>query len=373
MSDTYDAVIIGGGIIGATTAWRLAQGGRQVALLERGRIGGEASSAAGGILVPENSPGLDPALLEFWKVSHAMYPEFVAETRELTGHAFEYRVPGRIVAGFDDADIARLRERHALQAAGGIRASWVSAAETREAEPSLSPDVRGALFFPDHGLVDNPRFTRALGDAARLAGATVVENCVVTGLTLNDERVRGVETAIGSYGAAVVVNCAGSWSGRVDSRVRQPVRPAKGQMLAVDRGSLVMRHMVEGGGIAVVPRADGRTQLGATVHDVGFDKDVIASDVAGMIGRGCRLVPGLTRARFVEAWAGLRPMCPDRLPLIGPDPAIRGLYWATGHYTMGILGAPATARAIADLVQHGATDIPVQSFGAERFLVTSNE
>src|SRR5713226_4742774 len=127
VSELFDAVVVGGGIIGCATAWRLAQTGRRVALLERGRLGGEASSAAGGILIPANAPNLPRPLLEFWKTSNALYPAFVAETRELTGHAFEFRVLGRLAVGFDDDDTERLRQTFALQAPAGIRAEWLAA------------------------------------------------------------------------------------------------------------------------------------------------------------------------------------------------------------------------------------------------------
>src|SRR5438874_794736 len=236
LSGSFDAVVVGGGIIGCATAWRLAQTGRHVALLERGRVGGEASSAAGGILIPANAPDLPLPLLEFWKISNGMYPAFVAETRELTGQAFEFRVCGRLVVGFEEEDTQSLRQTFAMQAPAGIRAEWLAADDVRAAEPSLAPDVRGGTFFPDHALLDNPRFTRALGDAARAAGALVAENQTVTGLSIRDGRVRGAETATGPVSAPVVVNCAGSWAGHLDARVSRPVRPAKGQMLAVDRG-----------------------------------------------------------------------------------------------------------------------------------------
>jgi glycine oxidase len=118
-----------------------------------------------------------------------------------------------------------------------------------------------------------------------------------------------------------------------------------------------------------VTRADGRTLIGSTVHDVGFDKDVIAGDISGLFERSARVLPALRQARFLDAWAGLRPVTPDHQPLIGPDPRIAGLYWATGHFTMGILLAPATARAIADLIDVGHSTIPIGAFGVERFAV----
>ena len=372
MPSGYDAIVIGGGIIGCSVAWRLAQGGRRVALLERGRVGGEASSAAGGIFIPEAEPGLSPDLLRFWDTSNRMYPSFVEEVRATSGEAFEFRVNGRLVVAFDEEDVAQLRHRFELQAPSGIRAEWLSGADARAAEPSLSPDVQAAIFFPDHGLVDNPRLTHALGTALRRAGGDLFESTLVTGLLIQVGRVEGVQIPVGEVRSALVVNCAGSWSGLVDPRAKQPVRPAKGQMLAVDRGSAPLHHLVAGPGGLAVPRADGRTLIGATVDDAGFDKDVIAGAIAGLFQRTARILPFLEQARFLDAWAGLRPMCPDHQPLIGADLEIGGLYWATGHFTMGILSAPATAKAIADLIDSGHTTLSIAGFSAERFSASAN-
>jgi glycine oxidase len=371
MAETYDAVVIGGGIIGCSTAWRLAQTGRRVALLERGHIGGEASAAAGGLFVPEASPDVPSHLLDFWNRSNALYPAFVEEVRATTGEAFEFRISGRLVVGFTDGDVSRLRETFAWQTAAGIRVKWLSGSEALAAEPALAPDVAGGIFFQDHGLIDNTRFTAALGRAVRRAGGDVFPNRQALGFAVDGERVDGVETLVGRLSAPVVVNCAGSWAGLIDPRARQPIRPAKGQMLAVEARPMALRLPVAGPGGSALPRADGRTLIGATIHDVGFDKDVIASDVFGLFDRTARILPGLRQARFLEAWAGLRPVAPDHQPIIAPDPEIGGLYWGTGHYTMGILSAPATAQALTELIATGKSSIPIDEFGVERFKVSA--
>jgi glycine oxidase len=367
MAKAYDVVVIGGGIIGCSIAWRLAQTGRRVALLERGRVGGEASSAAGGIFIPDASPDIAPDHLNFWVTSNAMYPAFVEEVRAATGHAFEFRVSGRLVVALNDEEIAQLQAHYARQEAAGIRARWLSGADARAAEPLLTPDAQAAIFYPDHGLVDNPKLTVALGAALRAAGGDLFENRGAVGLVLEGERVVGVDTPTGPVNAPVVVNSAGSWSGLIDRRAPAPIRPAKGQMLAVDRGAGRMERIIAGVVGSAVPRADGRTLIGATVHDVGFDKDVIAGDVFGLFERAVRVVPSLRDARFLEAWAGLRPIAPDRRPVIGRDPEIAGLVWATGHFTMGILLAPATAKAVAELIVSGDTPAAIAGFGVERF------
>jgi glycine oxidase len=366
MAETYDAIVIGGGIIGCATAWRLAQTGRRVALLERGHIGGEASSAAGGIFVPEASPETPSHQLRLWNRSNELYPSFAEEVRETTGQAFEFRVSGRLVVASTEDEVAQLREHFALQAPGGIRAEWLTGADARAAEPALAPHVAAGIHFPDHGLIDNARFTIALGWAVRRAGGDVFTNRQAVGFAIDGDRVTGVETLVGRVSAPIVVNCAGSWAGLIDPRAQQPIRPAKGQIFSLESGPVQLRMPIGGPGASAVPRADGRILIGATVHDVGFDKDVIAEDIFSMYQRNARILPGLRQARFLDAWAGLRPIAPDRLPVIGPDPEIRGLYWATGHFSMGILLAPATARAVTDLVATGTSSIPIDEFDVAR-------
>lgn len=338
-----------------------------MALLDRGRIGGEASSAATGVFVPTASPDTAPDLLAFWTASNALYPDFVEELRAATGHALEFRIPGQLDIALTASDAEELRATYNHQAPAGIRATWLTGPEALTAEPLLAPEVQAAIFYPDHGIVDSPRLTQAVGAAFLAAGGIAYLNREVLGLTIEDDRVIGVTTPPGPIHAPVVVNCAGSWSGRIDPRATAPVRPFKGQVLAVDRGALPIHYLIRGRGGSLAPRANGQTIVAATVHDVGFDKDVIAGDIMSLFDRTCRLLPRLREARFLEAWAGLRPRTPDGRPIIGADPALAGLYWATGHFGMGLLSAPITARAVSDLIVRGTTPVDISGFGLERF------
>ncbi len=363
----YDALVVGGGIIGCSIAWRLAQTGRHVVVLERGHVGGEASSAAAGVLTPKATPDIPKHLLDFRATSNAMYPDFVDEVRATTGQAFEFRVSGHIIPAFSDDDVSSLRASFEMQAPAGIRADWLSGDDALEAEPLLAPDVQAALSLPDHAFVDNPKLTNALGSAVRMGGGDVVENCLVTGLIVEHDVVAGVETQTGIVNAPIVVNCAGSWAGLIDRRYQMPVRPLKGEIIAVDIRPSLQRILVSGPSFSSVPRADGRTILCATSSDVGFNKDVVIGSIAGLFERVSRYIPSLSQARFVETWAGLRPMTPDREPVLGADPGLHGLYWATGHLGNGILEAPATARAMTELIATGTSSLPIERFGPERF------
>jgi glycine oxidase len=317
--------------------------------------------------MPIASPDLPAQLLSLYLRSLADYPSFVAEVREATGQPFEFRVTGRLEVGLNEDEVTRLRTIFAYQEPAGVRAKWTSREEALEIEPLLTPEVQAAVLYPDHGVVDNGRLTRAVATALRDLGGDVFESRLVTGLAVANGRVSGVETPTGRVTAPLVVNCAGSWSGLVDPRASAPVRPAKGEMLAVDLGSVSMRCQVGGVGGSASSRLDGRTFVAATRYDAGFDKDVVAGSIFGLFQRSVRLVPRLAEARFLETWAGLRPACPDSLPIIGFDPEIGGLLWATGHLGMGILSAPTTATAVVGLIETGRSRIPIDQFSVERF------
>lgn len=153
-----------------------------------------------------------------------------------------------------------------------------------------------------------------------------------------------------------------------------PVRPVKGQMYAVDsrvrspdRPSIHLRHVIYGPSCYIIPRDDGRILVGATVEDVGFQKGPTPRGIATLMAAAARVVPGLADLPLVETWAGFRPATPDNMPILGREPALRGLLYATGHYRNGILLAPVTAHCIAELVVHGRSDVDISAFGVERF------
>jgi len=166
--------------------------------------------------------------------------------------------------------------------------------------------------------------------------------------------------------APAIVNCAGAWSGQF-SPVPVPTRPIKGQMLALvaDRRNLV-RHVIRGNGVYVIPRADGRIVIGATVEDVGFDKRVDTETIQRMHQAAAVLVPQLGEARMLEDWAGLRPCAPDKLPIMGKT-SLEGYYVSTGHYRDGILLAPIAAMLMTQVVQGRPTEIEFSDFGPLRF------
>lgn len=364
-----DVVIVGGGIIGCSLAWRLAGSGARVTLLERGQPGREASWAAAGLLEPAaggyGGVGGDP-LLEHWLEGLRRYGDYVAAIKEDTGMAFEYRVTGRLLLAFCADDLPALRETRRRQDEAGIATTFWEAERVRAEEPNVPPGVAGALYFPDHGLVDNRGLMAALPVAARRRGVDLRAGAAVTGLVTEGDRVVGVEAGGERVAAGAVVIAAGSWSGPIGPRP-VPVVPNKGQIIAFSSPTPLFRHILSMPGGGLSPRGDGRIIFGATSDDAGFDKRVTASGVARLLAGALRLCPAVADLSIHETWAGLRPIVPpERVPVLGAA-ATPGLYYATGHAGMGILSAPATAEALAGLILDGRSPLPIDAFSPLRF------
>jgi len=228
-----------------------------------------------------------------------------------------------------------------------------------------------ALHFPDDHRVNNERLVTALAVAARRAGAEVMERTPVTAVRARRGKVEGVDTGAGSIDAPVVVDAAGAWAGALGlppGVSPPPVFPVRGQIIVL-RGGLdaIPRPLYSRRGY-VVPRVDGRVLAGSTLEDAGYEKRVTAGAAADILAAACAMAPALSGMTLETAYAGLRPATPDHRPIIGPAPGVAGLLYATGHYRSGILLAPITAQAIADLVVDGRTALPLAGMSPGRFV-----
>lgn len=380
-----DVVVVGAGLIGSAIAWRLAQAGRKVTLLDRGEPGAEASTAAVGGLQPEAGREASQPLLDLWLTSLAGYGDFVGELRETTGAAFEYRVCGRLNVALDDKQDEALRAAVKAQGAAGIACDYLTGDEARRLEPALTPTARSALYFPTHALVDNQRMSPVVATAAALAGVDVRPHEPILAIASSGGRIDGVQTSRAQIAADVVVNAAGSWAAGLvptvtqyrksaslrdlagDEQTRQPiVRPMKGEVIALQTPTRRFERIITVAGGSLSPRADGRVIVGGTVVEAGFDKVLTAGGVAELIAAAVTAVPALQSARFLDAWTGLRPRTPDDQPIIGED-RIAGLFWATGHFKTGILAAPATADAVRCLIEGRQPTFAVEALSPRRF------
>jgi glycine oxidase len=370
-SPTVD--IIGAGVIGLGIAWRLAARGAAVMVFDKGAAGAGASHAAAGMLAAcaEAEPGED-ALVTLGRESQARWPAFAAELEQASGVDVGLRSEGTLVLALTADDQARLNHQLVFQQQLGLPLQWISAAETRRREPHLAGKLAGAVFSPEDTQVDNRKLSAGLRIAAESAGAAIHEHRPVSAISSHAGRVDGVVLADGTKTAAdVVVLAAGAWSrsiAGVPADLRPPVRPIKGQMLALrmDAAAPLLNHVVWAPGAYLVPRRDGRLIIGATVEEKGYDTALTAGGLLTLLEAAWRAVPAVEELPIDEMWVGHRPGSRDDAPILGAGP-LEGLIYATGHHRNGILLTPITADAIARLVLDGAAEAVIRPFGIERF------
>lgn len=366
----YDVAVIGGGVIGCAAARALADAGLRVVVIDRGEPGREASAAAAGLLAPQyESEGTGDPFFDFCHRSRALYPDFVGALREETGIDSELRRDGMLVLPLTREEESDLEDRFERQRRAGLSVERIDRDRLQALEPLVNPDVAWALFLPEEAQVDNVRLCRALVRSLELRDVALRTGDPVLGVVVRDGRVRGLELASGErVQTDRVLLAAGAWSGTLAGLPRElPVRPARGQMLEF-RGPRAPRRIlaVPRGGY-IVPRLDGRLIVGSTEEEVGFDPSVTAGGIADILGRALRLAPDLRHALLTAAWAGLRPGTPDGRPVLGSDPEIRGLLYATGHHRNGILLAPLTGQIVAELVRGHAPALDLEPFRPDRF------
>jgi len=337
-------------------------------ILERGKVGGEASSGAAGMLTAQAHTDEPGPLFDLMLASRSLYKPLAEELRQRTDLDIEYRTLGHLVPALTAEEDELVARRVAWQAARGLPAVRLSAKEARELEPGLSPAVRGAGWFPEDHHVNNTAVTQALASATLRLGGQVRVDCTVVDLVREGERVTGVRTLEETISADTVLLCVGAWSRQFKAAagLPLPIIPAKGQIVVARLNSPALQHVVYGPGAYAVPRPSGEHIIGSTLEYVGYDKRVTVEAVTGILARMTALAPALREAEMVASWACLRPAAPDGLPILGPIPGRRGLLVATGHFRNGILLAPITGKLIAELVTEGKPTISLQPFRPDR-------
>jgi len=354
---TWDVVIIGGGVIGLSLAWRLRRESASVLIVEKGEPAREATHAAGG-MIAHCDPGNPPELAPMIAASAGMYPEFVSELRAEAFESPDLRAQGTIA--FLEGD----------EPPGCAGARALDAAALLELEPHLSYRGGRAYLLPERS-VDPRKLGRALEKAARTLGVDFVTGSPVSEVAVLGRRATGVRTSKSFYGAAAVVNCAGAWCSQIKP-FGAPTRPVKGQIVCVvpeaggQHAGPLIRHVVRTPEVYLIPRSDGRMLLGATLEEAGYDKRVDAETVQRLYQAAVEVAPDVARMRIHEAWAGLRPGSPDGLPILG-ETALRGYYAATGHYRDGIMLAPVTALVMSQLLTGHQPEFELKRFSPLRF------
>jgi glycine oxidase len=364
-----DCLVVGGGVIGLSLAFELSRRGLSVTIVEQGEWGGQASSAAAGMLAPLKefqSPG---PLLDWGIDSLRLYPRWTEELEQESGGDVQLSLEGLLTVALSEKEAEQLQEKYRWQRTAGHDVHWLVGREIQEVEPLLTKQAVAAIYSPGEGHINNRMLLRALVTACRQRGINMIQGCVVTGMAVEGERVVGVESTVGTIRSDHTVITSGAWAGIMLNwlNVSIPVCPVRGQIAAVSSAGIPLRTIVFGSSGYITPKKDGKIVIGATEDEAGFQREVTLGGLASVCNGVLRYVPALQTAPFLEAWAGLRPATIDGKPLLGPVHGWEGLSIAGGHFRNGILLSPVTAKRMADFIAERRLE-PLVPFVPGRFL-----
>jgi len=376
--DSFDAVVIGAGIVGAACAYYLARTGLRVAVAERGTVAsGTTGAGEGNILISDKEPGPE---LELAQLSQRLWRELGDEL----GPGAELDPKGGLVVAAGPAEYDGLAEFAATQAKAGVRTQAVPPDGLAGLEPHLASGLAGGVFYPEDMQVQPMMAAALLLRRARDLGAELRLRHEVTGLETAAGRVTGVRTSVGLLSTGLVVNAAGTWAGEVAQRagLSLPVLPRRGFIVVTEALPVLIRHKVYtadyvanvasgSAGLEVSTviegTASGTVLIGASRERVGFDQSSSLRIIGLLAAQAARLFPVLEHARAIRFYRGFRPYCPDHLPVIGADDRLAGLLHACGHEGAGVGLAPATGQLIAELASGQEPSLPVAPFRPGRF------
>ena len=361
-----EIVIIGGGIIGCTIAYYVTQAGLKTIVVEKqDRLAQEASWAAAGILAVHASTEQPYAQLS--RRSLALFPELASKLHYLTGIDVKFQSCGSLYLCFDVDEYQNWSQLAQRRQSRGLSAQILTPAEVAQLEPLANPDILGGVLFPEDGQVRPPRLSSAISSAAEKQGAKFFCGHPVDKFMVQDERVIAVQVNGDTISADKFVIATGCWTEELTTNLGRPlpIPPIRGQVVLTEVVPQSISRIIEGGGVYIVPRSDGKVLIGATMESVGYDKRTSLSNTMELIQAGIRTVPTLASPPLLQTWAGLRPYAKGN-PYLGRLPGYDNVMVATGHYKNGILLAPITGRLISQLIIDQPLDLDLHPFRIDR-------
>lgn len=357
-----DVIVIGGGVIGLSIAWELAEAGLQVRVLDQGEIGREASWAGAGMIPPGDL--LHAATHQLAALSAQRWPELSAALRSQTGLSNEYhRCGGLLLEDFRSNEEIAAAWQHLH-----VSAEVLDGKQIRRYEPAWSPAVEAAVWLPDLAQVRNPRHLKVLQAACVQQGVELRPHERVLQFERGKNgRLREVVTPQGRLSAAEFVITTGAWTASLlaDLHVNLPIEPVHGQIVMLRGASALFHHVIEQGGHYLVPRDDGRVLIGATEERIGFEKRNTPEVTAELREFAQRIIPALGELPIEKTWSGLRPWCGLGHPCIGRLADVCNVFVAAGHFRAGLSNSPGTALVLRQLMLEEPPTIDLSGLQAE--------
>lgn len=351
-----DFLILGGGVIGLSVAYHLSRPGASVTMLDAHEPG-QASSAAAGMLAPLAEASAPGPFLGLALDSLRRYPALVAALCDAGGSDLSLQGPGMLRVARTEAEEAALCRALSWQPPLGLPLHRLTGAEARRLEPGLGGEVQAAVLSPAEKHVEPRLLLAALKAACRAQGVEIIAHSPATSLETSAGRARAVLSSPVRHTFGTLVLAAGAWSRALGQQLGYdiPVAPLRGQILALGPQSPApFSHTLYTHGAYLVPRADGRVVAGATEEWAGFAAETDDAAIMGLRAEASALVSALAAWPLQSAWAGLRPVSADGLPLLGRVPGWDNVHLATGHGRNGILLTPVTGALLADHLLHDA-------------------
>lgn len=369
MADKFDAVIVGGGVIGCATAYYLSRRKLRVQIIERDAIGSQASGVAAGVLSPLLSAEKPGPFLDIATAAVKLHRGLGTELKEEGGLDSHYGEVSVLCPAFAEAEEKNLKEEYAWQRTTGLDVSWLGPSQVAALNVGMNSEVRAALCYPRQLQVESYRLTLAFAQAAERHGATIRQGQVV-GFSHSGSKVSDVLMADGQkVPAGAVLISTGPWTTEVGSwlKCRLPVVPERGQILRLDVANINKGYAPFYGETYVLPKVDGSVLAGTTREHGVYENRVTEDGRSSIVSRVSAMMPLLSGAHLVSAVSGLRPMSEDHLPMLGRLPGWDNAYVAAGHCRWGMLLSALSGRCMAQLITGSPTEYPLAGFDPARF------
>ena len=364
-----EILLIGGGVIGLSIAYELSKRDRQVVLLEREKLGRQASWAGAGILPPANAETAIHPLEKLEALSSQLHPDWAAELQEQTGIETGFQRCGGLYVARTSGEVASLTGQMLYWSERQIEYEEIDPKHLTTLAPGLAvAELKKVIWVPSEFQTRNPWHLQALTAACQQNGVRLVEDCAEVELIVSDNRTQCVKAAGHSWSAERYCVAAGAWSEQVLAPfgVPLPTTPVRGQLALFQLAKPSFQPVINDGSRYLVPRRDGHVLAGATVEEVGFNNSTVESDIVELKSWAQLLVPALNDTTFVTAWAGLRPGTYDGFPYLGPITSSPNTYVATGHLKSGLHLSVGTAIVMADLLAGDSPSIDLTPFSPSR-------